>query len=70
MSDCTCTTPKPTERGTCERCNGFACMYAGRGRTRCSTAICDCFIDTHPDSPFDLHPEDFIVGRPAPEPES
>lgn len=38
-----------------------ACPYASQGG-RCSPAICDCFISNHPDSPFGLHPEDFVVG--------
>ena len=59
--DCRCSMPKPTGRGTCETCGRFACEYADRGQTRCSPAICDCFIDMHPDSPRDLHPEDFLV---------
>jgi hypothetical protein len=59
--DCRCETPKPTRRGVCETCGGFACEYADRGKTRCSPSICDCFIDTYPDSPFDLHPEAFVV---------
>ena len=62
MSDCTCAKPKHDERGEkCQRCGGFACGYAQPGRTRCSPAICDCFIEQYPDSPFDLHPEAFIV---------
>lgn len=64
MVDCGCAMPEPSERGVCRGCGGFACPYAGRGNTRCSSAICDCFIDTHPDSPFDLHPEDFQVVWP------
>lgn len=55
--------PDPTEEAKCSRCWGFACPYAGRGLTRCSSAICDCFIETHPDSPWALHPEAFVVGR-------
>jgi hypothetical protein len=37
----------------------FHCPYADEGKSRCDT--CDCFIDTHPDDPFGLHPEDFLV---------
>lgn len=40
----------------------FQCPYAGPSRNRCPEWRCDCFIDTHPDDPFGLHPEDFIVG--------
>ncbi len=50
----------------CGRCRGFACGYADRGKTRCPSSRCDCFIETHPDSPMDLHPEDFIVGHIIP----
>lgn len=35
------------------------------GGPRCPESICDCFIDTHPDSPLDLHPEDFAVKVPG-----
>lgn len=28
-------------------------------------SICDCFIETPPDDPPGLHPEDFVVGTPA-----
>ncbi|HWV45524.1 MAG TPA: hypothetical protein VN039_05775, partial [Nitrospira sp.] len=38
-----------------------ACEYADNGATRCPSWRCDCFIETHPDSPMGLHPEDFIV---------
>lgn len=31
------------------------------GEPRCPESICDCFIDTHPDDPLGLHPEDFVV---------
>lgn len=63
MSDCVCPTPTRDERGEkCTKCGGFACAYADKGQTRCPSSRCDCFIETHPDSPFDLHPEDFIVG--------
>lgn len=44
----------------------FVCPFAGSGRTRCPEWRCDCFIETHPDSPFDLHPEDFIVVNRCP----
>lgn len=62
--DCRCSSPKPTGRGTCGECGRFACEYADQGRTRCSPTICDCFIEAHPDSPRDLHPEDFAVRTP------
>ena len=62
MTDCLCSTPDRAENGFCRRCGGFACPYARTGQTRCPEWRCDCFIDNHPDSPFDLHPEDFIVG--------
>jgi hypothetical protein len=39
----------------------FQCPYAPPGQRRCPEWICDCFIDTHPDDPFGLHPEDFLV---------
>lgn len=39
----------------------FQCAYADPGKRACPASICDCFVATHPDSPFDLHPEDFIV---------
>lgn len=39
----------------------FRCPYAPPGQNRCPESICDCFIDTHPDDPFGLHPEDFAV---------
>jgi hypothetical protein len=29
---------------------------------RCPHGICDCFIDTHPENPGGLYPEDFTVG--------
>jgi hypothetical protein len=60
--DCRCLMPKPDGRGNCSTCARFACEYADRGQTRCSPSICDCFIDTYPNSPRDLHPEAFIVG--------
>lgn len=54
-----------SERGEPQcACEGFHCPYAPKGRKRCPESICDCFIETHPDSPFDLHPEDFIVTWP------
>jgi hypothetical protein len=70
MSDCRCTKPnRPTGREAeqlppweCLTCGGYACEYAERGRTRCSPAICDCFIEQFPDTPRSLHPEAFIVG--------
>jgi hypothetical protein len=60
--DCKCPTPKPNGRGKCSTCDKFACEYADKGKTRCPSSICDCFIDTYPDSPRELHPEAFIVG--------
>jgi len=39
----------------------FHCPYAEIGYDRCPEWRCDCFIDTHPDSPLDLHPEDFAI---------
>lgn len=39
----------------------FQCPYADKGKKACNPSICDCFVATHPDSPFDLHPEDFKV---------
>lgn len=41
----------------------FRCPYADRAGVKCMA--CDCFIDTHPDSPFALHPEDFVVVEPG-----
>jgi hypothetical protein len=32
---------------------------------RCPHGICDCFIDTHPENPGGLYPEDFEVSFPA-----
>jgi len=62
MADCTCDEAKHDARGEkCERCGGFACAYADKGKARCPQWRCDCFIETHPDSPFDLHPEEFTV---------
>lgn len=46
---------------------GFQCEYAPEGHRRCHPAICDCFVDTFPDSPFELHPEVFVVNRPEQE---
>lgn len=31
------------------------------GGPRCPESICDCFIETHPEDPLGLYPEDFIV---------
>jgi len=31
------------------------------GGPRCPESICDCFIDTHPDNPLGVYPEDFVV---------
>lgn len=45
---------------------GFKCPYAEPGQRACHPAICDCFIATHPDDPFGLHPEAFVVLKPAP----
>lgn len=42
------------------------CWASGLKIKRCMASICDCFRESHPDSPYDLHPEDFVV-RPAPE---
>jgi hypothetical protein len=44
----------------------FQCDYAEPGQRACPAWRCDCFVATHPDSPFDLHPEDFIVTMPTP----
>lgn len=33
------------------------------GGPRCTEDICDCFIDTHPEDPLGLHPEQFIVSQ-------
>lgn len=38
----------------------FVCEYARRPGQKCDA--CDCFVDLYPDSPFDLHPEAFLVG--------
>jgi len=78
MSDCRCATPqRPTgdepeqlAPWLCLTCGGYACEYAAPGQTRCSPAICDCFIRTHPDSPRDLHLEAFTVVVPDDEVES
>lgn len=64
MALCRCPMPDPSEAGACRNCGEFACPYAGRGQAKCSSAICDCFVDTYPDSPFDLHPEAFVVTWP------
>jgi len=45
-------------------CEEFHCPYANEGAKRCPAWRCDCFIETHPDSPFALHPEDFMVATP------
>lgn len=42
------------------------CWASGLRIASCVASICDCFRGTHPDSPYDLHPEDFIVGRILP----
>lgn len=69
MSDCRCEKPNRPSGGEqlppweCLSCGGFACDYAEPGETRCPSWRCDCFIETHPDSPMGLHPEAFIVGR-------
>lgn len=71
--DCRCPVPiRPTGREpeqlapwVCLTCGGFACEYADSG-TRCPSWRCDCFIATHPDSPMDIHPEAFVVGRVIP----
>lgn len=39
----------------------FVCEYADGPGKQC--LMCDCFVLTHPDSPFDLHPEDFVVNE-------
>lgn len=44
----------------------FHCPYAPRGQDRCPQWRCDCFIETHPEDPFGMHPEDFVVGTPSP----
>lgn len=40
----------------------------GNGGTgpRCPEAICDCFIDTHPENPGALRPEYYTVIPPEP----
>jgi hypothetical protein len=43
----------------------FTCPWAKRVQSRCPEWRCDCFINTHPDDPFGLHPEDCIVGKEA-----
>lgn len=45
----------------------FQCPYAPRGQRRCPEAICDCFVDLYPETPFELHPEAFTVGVPEEE---
>lgn len=42
----------------------FQCPWAEKGQARCPTWRCDCFIETHLDDPFGLHPEDFAVHAP------
>lgn len=42
------------------------CWASGLRIATCMASICDCFRETHPDSPYDLHPEDFVVGRVTP----
>lgn len=39
------------------------CWASGYRIARCMASVCDCFRGTHPDSPYELHPEDFIVDR-------
>ena len=39
----------------------FQCDYAEPGERACPAWRCDCFVATHPDDPFGLHPEDFSV---------
>lgn len=39
------------------------CEYAPTGQARCPEWRCDCFIESHPDDPFGLHPEDFHVAE-------
>lgn len=63
-NDCTCVVPQPDEQAVCVKCAKFACPYA-RGVARCPAWRCDCFIDQYPDSPFDLHPEAFVVRAPT-----
>ena len=41
-------------------CTEFHCPWASFGN-RCPASICDCFIATHPDDPFGLHPDVFEV---------
>jgi hypothetical protein len=31
------------------------------GGPRCPESTCDCFIETHPENPLGLYPEDFVV---------
>lgn len=54
----------PTTGAPTCACTEFHCPYATPPAKRCGSE-CDCFIDTYPDSPFALHPEAFVVGRPA-----
>lgn len=35
------------------------------GGPRCPESICDCFIESHPDDPLGLHPEDYAVRVPG-----
>lgn len=65
--DCACVKPDHDGRGYCKRCHRFACEYADKGNTRCPEWRCDCFIETYPDSPRDLHPEAFTVVWPTQE---
>lgn len=46
------------------------CWASGLHIASCMASICDCFRETHPDSPYDLHPEDFTVTRLIPPGES
>lgn len=41
----------------------FRCDYAPRGQTRCPEWRCDCDVETHPEDPFGVHPEVFVVGK-------
>lgn len=45
------------------------CPGLGGTGPRCHPAICDCFIDTHPEDPSGIHPEDFVVSMPKTETE-
>lgn len=42
------------------------CPGMGGTGPRCPRAICDCFIDTHPENPGGLYPEDFVVSFEQP----